>query len=402
MPAIDAPSLLFVLVVAVLAPLLAEVPIGLRVPIVVLEILLGILVGPHGLNLIEPTGMVAGLADLGLTMLFFMAGLELDLKAIRGRPIHLAVAGWICTLGLAAACAAVLTAMGLIRAPLLVGVALTTTAIGTLLPILRDGGELGTPFGRYVLAAGAVGEFGPIVMVSILITSQHSMGVEVVLVTVFFGVVALLAWVGLRDHPPALLALVERTFEASSQLPVRSALLLLAALVVLARSFQLDFILGAFAAGMLVRMLGQSSGSWLLQTKMDALGFGFVIPVFFVLTGVRFDLPALISDPAALLRVPMFLLLLLVSRGLPAVLYRGVLERRDQLALAFYAATGLPLLVAITEVGLRRGVMLVENGVALVAAGMVSVLLFPLIAGLLRRHRPRRGAGVGSDSPEGL
>ena len=395
-------SLLVVIAVAVLAPLLAEVPIGLRVPTVVLEIVLGCAVGPHGLNLVEPSGLVGSLAELGLTMLFFMAGLELDLKAIRGRPTRLAVAGWVATLALAALAVAMLVSLHMVRAPLLVGVALTTTAIGTLLPILRDSGELETPFGSYVLAAGAIGEFGPILVVSILITGNHTLGVATALVLLFFGVVGLLAWAGMREHPPKLLALVERTFEASSQLPVRSALLLLAALVVLANSFQLDFILGAFAAGMLVRLVAHGGGNRLLQTKMDALSFGFLIPIFFVVTGVKFDLPVLLTAPGALARVPLFVLLLLFARGLPALLYRGVLVGRDQLALAFYMATGLPLLVAITEVGLRKGVMLVENAVALVAAGMISVLLFPLLAGLLRRHRPRRRAGVGSDSPEGL
>jgi Kef-type K+ transport system membrane component KefB len=382
--------------------LLAEVPIGLRVPTVVLEIALGYAVGPHGLNLVQPGGLVASLAELGLTMLFFMAGLELDLKAIRGRPTRLAVGGWVATLALAALAVAVLASLHMVRAPLLVGVALTTTAIGTLLPILRDSGELETPFGTYVLAAGAIGEFGPILVVSVLITGNHTLGVATALVLLFFGVVAVLAWAGVREHPPKLMALAERTFEASSQLPVRSALLLLAALVVLANSFQLDFILGAFAAGMLVRMVAHGSGNRLLQTKMDALSFGFLIPIFFVVTGVKFDLPVLLSAPGALARVPLFVLLLLLARGLPALLFRGALGGRDQLALAFYMATGLPLLVAITEVGLRRGVMLVENAVALVAAGMISVLLFPLLAGMLRRHRPQRRTGVGSDSPEGL
>lgn len=396
-------SLLIVIAVAVAAPLLAEIPDRLRVPTVVLEILLGIGVGPHVLNLVQPGGLVGALSELGLTMLFFMAGLELNLKAIQGPPVRLAVAGWVATLALAAAAVAVLEMLGIVRAPLLVGVALTTTAIGTLLPILRDNDELETPFGRYVLAAGAIGEFGPILVVSILITGRHSLGVATLLVLLFFGVVALLAWAAVREHPPKLLALIERTFEASSQLPVRSALLLLAALVMLADSFQLDFILGAFAAGMLVRQMGGGTGGRLLQTKMDALGFGFLIPIFFVVTGVEFDLPVLLSNPDALLRVPMFLALLLFARGLPAMLYRPVLGGRERLALAFYAATGLPLLVAITEVGLRKGVMLVENAVALVAAGMISVLVFPLIGGLLRRHAPAlRMQHAGTDSPEGL
>ena len=398
----NALSLLFVLAVAVAAPLLAEVPIGLRMPIVVLEIVLGICVGPYGLDLVEHRGIVAILADLGLTMLFFMAGLELDLKAIRGRPIQLALAGWASTLALAALAAGALTALGMVRAPLLVGVALTTTAIGTLLPILRDAGELETPFGRYVLAAGAVGEFGPILVTSILITSQHRLGVATLLVGLFLGVVALLAWASLREHLPRLLALVERTFEASSQLPVRAALMLLAGLVGLANLLQLDFILGAFAAGMLVRLMAHGGGHRLLQTKMDALGFGFLIPIFFVVTGVRFELPALLHDSAALQRVPLFVALLLVARGVPAALYRGVLDGRDRIALALYSATGLPLLVAITEVGLRKKVMLVDNAVALVAAGMISVLVFPLLAGLLRRRSPEVPAGVGSDRPEGL
>ena len=395
-------TLLVIVAIGVLAPLLSEIPIGLRLPVVVLEILLGIVIGPEVLGWVKPEGTVAALGELGLTMLFFMAGMELDLQAIRGRPATLAAAGWAITIVIAALAVLLLYSLDLVRAPLLVGVALTTTAIGTLLPVLRDSGELETEFGRYIMAAGAVGEFGPILVVSLLITREHGIHIAAGLILLFLLIVVAIGWAGLRKRPPKLLALVERTFEASSQLPVRAAMLLLIALVVLAGRFGLDFILGGFAAGMLVRLMTQGSGSRLLQSKMDAIGFGFLIPIFFVLTGVELDVRVLLSDPNTLLRIPLFLGLMLLARGLPTLLYRRELGVRDRLSLAFYSATGLPLLVAITEIGIRSGVMLPENAVALVGAGMLSVLLFPICAGLLRRGAGQSANRVRSDGPEAL
>jgi Kef-type K+ transport system membrane component KefB len=392
-------TLLIVALIAVAAPLIAELPIGLRLPIVVLEIALGSAVGPHGLGLARAEGVLGFLGILGMTFLFFLAGLEIDFERIRGRPLALAGAGWLLSLALAAGTVALLNAMQFVRAPIMVTIALTTTAIGTLLPILRDAGELETPFGSFVLAAGAVGELGPILAISLVLTHDTSRWTQTGFMLGFVMIASTAVLVALRVHPPAAVALFARTMHASSQLPVRICIMLLVGLVTLADTFGLDMILGAFAAGLIVGLanrVGPDTGPT-LHHKLDAIGFGFLIPIFFVTSGIGFDVASLVASPAAMLRVPVFLLLFLLIRGAPVLLYARALGRADLLPLALYSATALPLVVAITELGVSTGRMRKDNAAALVGAAMLSVLIFPLAAMALRARagaRERAGHGV--------
>ena len=387
-------TLLIIAVIGVAAPLIAELPVGFRMPIVVLEILLGIAVGPHGLGVARAEGVLGFLGVLGLTFLFFLAGLEIDFERIRGRPLALAGVGWLVSLVLAAALVAPLFAVGFVRAPILVGVALTTTAIGTLLPILRDAGELETRFGRFVVAAGAAGEFGPIVLMSVVMTRHESRWERISILLTFAVVASSAVLIALRVHPPAAVALFARTMHSSGQLPVRISILLLVGLVTLAERFGLDVILGAFAAGLIVGLAHrvEPARADVLRHKLDAIGFGFLVPIFFVTSGIRFDLGALLTGADALLRVPVFLLLFLVIRGAPAWLYRRDLDRADLAPLALYSSTALPLVVAISELGLATGLMRPENAAALVGAAVLSVLIYPLPALALRRRAGARGA----------
>jgi Kef-type K+ transport system membrane component KefB len=356
-------------------------------------------VGPHGLGLAKAEGVLGFLGILGMTFLFFLAGLEIDFERIRGQPLALAGAGWLLSLALAAGTVAFLGAIGFVRAPVMMTIALTTTAIGTLLPILRDAGELETPFGSFVLAAGAVGELGPILAISVVLTHDASRWTKAGLMLGFVMIASVAVLVALRVHPPAAVALFARTMHASSQLPVRICILVLVGLVTLAGTFGLDVILGAFAAGLIVGLanrVGPDTGPT-LHHKLDAIGFGFLIPIFFVTSGIEFDVVALFARPAALLRVPVFLLLFLLIRGAPALLYARALGRRDLLPLALYSATALPLVVAITELGVSTGRMRRDNAAALVGAAMLSVLIFPLVALVLRARsgaRARAGRGV--------
>lgn len=383
---LDLTTLLIISVIAVVAPLIAELPTRLRLPIVVLEIALGSLVGPHGLGLAHAGGVLGFLGVLGMTFLFFLAGLEIDFDRIRGRPIELATAGWLLSIWLAGGGIALLNHAGLVQAPIMLTVALTTTAIGTLLPILRDAGELETPFGTYVLAAGWVGELGPILAISVVLTRDASRWSRSALMLGFVAFAGLAVIAALRVHPPAAVALLARTMHASSQLPVRVCILLLIALVTLADSFGLDVILGALSAGLIVGLANRAGPDRerTLQHKLDAIGFGFLIPIFFVTSGIQFDAAALVASPAALLRVPLFLALFLVARGVPVLLYARAVSRSDLLPLALYSSTALPLVVAISELGIATGRMLRENAAAIVGAAMLSVLIFPLLALLLR------------------
>jgi Kef-type K+ transport system membrane component KefB len=394
-------ELLVVLFVAAVAPLFNELPIRLRLPLVVLELLFGVLVGPQALDLVQNEGVLKSLSALGLSFLFFLAGMDLDFFKLRGRPLVLGLQGWLLSVVIALAATFGLRATGLVSDPVLVAVALSTTAIGTLLPILREAGELDTEFGRFVLGAGAIGEFGPIVLFSLIITGDEGLAVRSGLLATFVFIALACAAVALRLRPPHVIDVLARTLQSTSQLPVRLSMLLLGGLVVLADILGLDILLGAFAAGSLVGLVSRGSGAEPFRHKLDALGFGFLIPIFFVTSGAQMDLASLVASPTSLARVPLFLGLLLIVRGLPTLLYRGDLAARERRLLALFSATSLPLIVVITELGKATGRMLPENAAALVGAGILSVLFFPLI-GLSTRGVVAAKAATERDESEEL
>lgn len=389
--------LLVVLFVAAIAPLFNELPIRLRLPLVVLELLFGMLVGPHVLDLVSGEGSLKTLSSLGLSFLFFLAGMDLEFAKLRGRPLQLGFQGWLVSVAIAFAFTFALEAAGMVEGPVLVGVALATTAIGTLLPILREAGELDTDFGRYVLGAGAIGEFGPIVLFSLILTGGQGLAVRSGLLATFVFIALACAAVALRLRPPRVIEVLSRTLQSTSQLPVRLSMFLLGGLVVLADFLGLDILLGAFAAGSLVGLVARGPGAEPFREKLDALGFGFLIPIFFVVSGAQVDLQALFASSESLIRVPLFLALLLVVRGTPSILYGRELNGRERVLLSLFSATSLPLIVVITELGKATGRMLPENAAALVGAGILSVLLFPLAA-LSIRGRQGAAADVAAAS----
>lgn len=398
MDSTSASSLTLIVVVAVLAPLLAEWLKRFRVPGVVLEIGLGILIGQQVLGWASVTTVVASFGNLGLSFLMFLAGFEIDLDRIKGRPLNRATIGWFVSLAVALGVAAVLVVTGFAISDLLIGLALTTTALGTLLPMLRDADALESEFGALVLAVGTVGEFLPIVAIALLLTSDNP-GATALLLVVFIVLAVGATLVATRARSPRVVGLMQRHLNSSAQLPVRIAVLMVVGLVWVASHLGLDVLLGAFAAGIIVRLFTAGEEQHAVGSKLEAIGFGFLVPIFFVVSGMKFDLDALTSDPTTLLRVPLFLALFLVVRGLPALLlYRKDLPRPDRAALAFFSATALPLVVVITGIGLDTGRMRPENAAALVGAGMLSVLLFPLIGFAIRR---RAGSSPGTADDAG-
>lgn len=372
-------SLLVIAAAAVAAPLLAELFTRFRVPGVLFELILGILIGPAVLGIAHVDGFVKGLSTLGLAFLFFVAGYEIDPGRLRGMPFRRATIGWVMSLAIGLVVAGVMVTVGFVLSDLLIGLALTTTAIGTLMPVLRDRGVVDTPFGDRLIAAGAVGEFGPVLAVTIFLGAA-SPGVQGLLLAAFVVVALLVAWVAGRPRPPRFVEVMGRNLETSAQLPVRLVILLVTAMVVMAVALGLDMLLGAFASGLIGRMLFPPDGSLPLRPKLESIGFGFLIPVFFIVSGMQFDLHALTSSWSVLARVPLFLALFLVVRGAPALLvYRGVMDPRRRLALGILQSTALPLLVVITEIGVSSGHMRPGNAAALVGAGMLSVLVLPLV-----------------------
>lgn len=384
--------------VAVVAPLGSELT-RRRVPAVVLELVAGIIVGQQVLGIAEVTPAIETFSNLGLCFLFFMAGYEIEFARIRGQPLNLAVIGWFASLALAGIVAAALVFEGLALSTLLISLVLTTTALGTLLPILGDAGETRTRFGSFVLAIGAAGEFLPIVAIALLLTGDAPLRTAVLLVA-FILLAAVAVAVALRPQPPRMIAVLHRNTYTSSQLPIRVAVLVIVMLVWIASELGLDVLLGAFAAGLVIRIANTSGEAEIIEHKLIAVGYGLLIPVFFVVSGMNFDLDSLLESPSAFLRVGLFLALFLVVRGLPVlVLYRKALQSRERIAAGFLAATALPLVVAITSIGLDTGRMKPVNAAALVGAAMLSVLLFPLI-GLTIHGRSAGAAAEGSTTDD--
>ncbi len=378
-------ELLLIAGAAMLAPLLAELPHSFRLPVVVLEIILGILIGPHVFNLASPDRMIGTLGTLGLTFLLFMVGLEIDFDKIRGRPLTLAVGGWILSLVVALICMLFFSAIGLIQTPpLLAAVALSTTALGVLAPILRDRGELNTHFGTYMVAAAAAGEFGPLVIISMLLIPSHSTVIHTFFILMFIIIALGAAYIALNTRSSRVIEILSRTMHSSGQLPVRICILLQVLLVALAAKFGLNIVMGAFTAGMVVGLAIKGTEGDLLRQKLDAIGYGFLIPIFFIAAGMKFEVSALWSAPLAPVQIALLLGLLVLVRGAPVFLYKKELKDDEKLPFAFYSATGLPLIVIISEIGVSSGLMPPDRGAILVSAGMISVLLFPILAVKLR------------------
>lgn len=379
MTSLSVGTLVLIALAAVLAPVLSELTGAIAVPEIVIQIGLGILMGPYVLGIAHVTNVVSGLSDLGLTFLIFLAGYELDLQKIKGRPLELAAAGWAISLAIGAGVAFALVSSGLARDTVVVGLALTTTALGTLVPMLRDAHVMDTRFGAYISAIGTVGEFGPIVAVALLLTNKDPLLTSLLLVA-FITLAVATVLLAARAQPPRLVHMLSRHLESSAQLPVRVALLFIVLLVLLAETLGLDVLLGAFAAGIVVRLFSAGGEIAAVRGKLEAIGFGFLIPVFFVVSGIQFDAHVFVRDPSELWRVGLFLLLMLVARGVPVfLLYLKVLIPSERVPMALLSATGLPLIVVITSIAVSEGRMRAVNAASLVAAGMLSVLLFPAI-----------------------
>ncbi len=388
-----------VMVAAISAIVVAVVPKRFAPPVVVLELMMGIVVGPHVLGLAHTDDFIDFFSNLGLGMLFFFAGYEIDFERIRGQPLELGMAGWALSVALAFGIGGALAGAGVVVSFLYTGAAMATTAIGTLIPILRDNGELKTRFGTYLLAAGGAGEFGPILLVTLFFSTQSPVHESAILIGFVLLAIAValasvrLAWRGW----PAL----ERTFESSSQLAVRVTVVLVFGLVLLASKLGLDVLLGGFVAGLITRMALKGHELTIFESKLTAVGFGFFVPFFFVTSGIAFDLAAL-GSAAALGKLVLFFVLFLVVRGAPALLlYRKALGARDRAALAFYSATELPLVVAITTIAVDAGKMRASTAAGLVGAAMLSTLVYPFVALALRKETERERSGPVAPPGEG-
>ncbi|WP_237421622.1 cation:proton antiporter [Gordonia sp. SID5947] len=383
-------SLFWIAVAAVASPLISRATRG-YVPDAVVLLVAGMVVGPNMLDWAD-NDSVAVLSQLGLGLLFLLAGYELDPQLLSGRSGRVARYTWLIGLVSALVVVALTVPADSFSTHIALAIALTSTALGTLLPIIREAGVLDTPLGRSVMAHGAVGELGPILAMSLLLTSRDLIGALVVLV--LFGLAAVI----IGAVPQRLIAQVPGVRRAVTvmrggtvQLPVRIVFLLLVSLMTVAAVFDLDVVLGAFAAGLILRrLIGPEQKE--VGKSLEVIGFGVFIPVFFVTSGMVIDVTAVLGHPGVW---AILVAAIAVARGLPVWLSERFIEhganletRHERAQLALYAATGLPIIVAVTQVATASDLMSIEVASTLVAAGATTVLLFPMVARIIgARHR---------------
>jgi Kef-type K+ transport system membrane component KefB len=396
-------GLLIVTVVAFGAPFVLGLFPRVRLPSVVLEIVAGIVVGPSVVGWVHVDQTIAVVSTLGLAFLLFLAGLEIDFARLRGRVLQLTAAGYAVSFALALLVAGGLRVVGLVHAPLLVAIALAATSLGVLIPVLKDAGQSGTPLGQVVIAAGSIADFGAIILLSVFFTGQGGTGATLLLIGSLLALAGVV-FVAVRgaERSMRIRADLLRLQDTTAQIRVRGAMILLVGFAAVAESLGLEAILGTFAAGAVLTLLDRDRVMTHPQfrRKLEAIGFGLFIPAFFVTTGVKYDLGALFASASTVVMVPIFLAALLVVRGLPALLYRRLLDGRQAAIAGLLQSTSLPFIVAATAIGLDLGVIDAATSAALVAAGLLSVVIFPATGlALLRSGAAERTATAVEDAP---
>ena len=361
-----------------------------------LEIVAGIVVGPAVLGWVHVDDPVRVFSTVGLAYLLFLAGLEIDFSRLRGRVLRLAALAFGASLLIAVLVGIALQAGGLAKQPVFVAIVLSATSLGVLVPVLKDAHESGTTFGQLIIASGTIADFATVILLSLFFSREaSSTTTKVVLLGGLFvvAVVVALAIAGV-EHSRRLKDVLRRLQDTSAQIRVRGAFVLLIGLVALAGELGLEVILGAFIAGAIISLVDQDREMThaTFRLKLDAAGFGIFIPVFFVSTGVTYDLDALTSSTSTIMHVPVFLAALVAVRGLPALLYRPVIPRERIPVAILMQSTSLPFIVAATQVGLALDVVTPANAAALVAAGLLSVVLFPVASLVLLRRQAQPAA----------
>ncbi|WP_453985455.1 cation:proton antiporter [Brevibacterium casei] len=402
-----APLVLMVLVVCV-SPLLARASRG-WVPDTVWLLLGGLLIGPSVLGLAAPSESLGLLSEIGLGLLFLLAGFEIDPQAMRSRQGRLAWLVWAVSFALAVVFTAVFAGEIGFFGWAAVGIALTSTALGTLLPILSNAGVLRTPVGAGTMVHGAVGELGPVLAMALLLTGRDfSLNALVLVAFVIIMVLTVVLPLHLGSRIPALRRALIDGASGTSQLVLRVIMLVLITLMFLSAVLDLDVVLGAFIAGMLVRRIAPAEATDRLETGLQTLGFSFFIPVFFVYSGMGIAVAAVAEAPLMLLG---FFAAIVLLRGLPLVLGErflhitpGVTGLRQQTQIGLYGATGLPIIVAVTSLAESSELITAEVGSLLVLAGACTVLILPALAALLQATAPTTGtdsaeAGPAVDEP---
>ena len=395
MPTVHFTNLLIVVAVGFLAPLALGFFPRVRLPSIVLEIVLGIVIGPSGLGWVAPDLAVSILALVGLAFLLFLSGLEIDFERLRGRILRLTSIGFAVSFAIAIVLGLGLKAGGFVKSPLFVAIVLVASSVGVIVPVLKDSGDISSSFGQLVVAAASIAEFGSIILLSLFFSSNGSASTAGTLILLGgFGLVVLLVGLAIAgvEHSMSFTHVLQGLQDTTAEIRVRAAFVLLIGFAALADTVGLETILGAFAAGALLSLIDRDKAMTHpeLRVKLEAIGFGVFIPIFFVASGVQFDLHALLASASTVARVPLFLLAIYLARGLPSLLYVGLLGRSRSLIAGVLQSTSLTFIVAATQIGLELGLVSRASAAGLVAAGLLSVAISPTVGlVLLRRRQPR-------------
>jgi Kef-type K+ transport system membrane component KefB len=381
-------GLLALAVAAFAAPLAARAIPRRLVPPVVLEVLAGIAIGPQGLGLVRATDGVYVLYLLGFGFLLFLAGQEVEVERFRGPAFRLTGASFLLGLVIAVPVALVLRLIAPGADVRLMALAMTASSLGVIVPVLRDAGEVTTDFGQLAIMAGSVGEFAALVLLTVLFSAQPEPTWAQVAYVVALGAAAVIGALGLRRlwRSAWLRRQLLATDQSTSQLRVRGGFVILLAFAAIAHEFGVDALLGAFVAGVVLKIADSDDRPTQdrYQDKLRAIGYGFLVPIFFIVTGVQFDLRSLFASASSLALMPAVVAGILIVRAVPALLYRRQLGTRPAAAAGLLQATTLTFPVVVAEVGRSLGLLTSASSAALVGAALLSVLIFPAIALALR------------------
>jgi Kef-type K+ transport system membrane component KefB len=396
MPAVHFTNLLIVVAAAFLAPLALGFFPRLLLPSIVPEILLGIIIGPSVLGWVTPDLPVSILSLIGLAFLLFLAGLEIDVRRLRGRTLRVTAIAFAVSFAIGIVAGLALHGGGFVKSPLFIAIVLVSSSLGVIVPVLEDSGNVRSDFGQLVIAAASIADFGTIILLSLFFSSKGSVNTSgrVILLGVFALLVVVIALtITGVERSRNLSRVLLRLQDTTAQIRVRGAFVLLIGFVAIAENAGLETILGAFAAGAVLTLIDrdQTMTHPEFRVKLEAAGFGIFIPIFFVTTGIKFDVNALFASASTVARIPLFLIALLIVRAVPALLYRPLIGRQRVLSAGLLQATSLPFIVAATQIGVQIGVVTQASAAALIAAGLLSVIIFPAASlSLLRRAAPAR------------
>jgi len=384
LPTVGFSGIAEVAVLAVIVPLTLHLVRRLPLPSAVLEIVAGIILGPSVLGWIQVDLPIYVLSLLGLSVLLFLGGLEIDIAALRGPIARMVGGSFVASMALALLLGMGLQGVGVVRDGALIGIILASTSLGIVLPLIKDAGYEHPTYGRLALAAASVGEFVPVLLLSVFFSSATpAVGSHLVMLGLFTAFcLVVFATLGQARHMHRIGPFARELQDTSAQIGIRAMFALLALLGAVALRLGFSGILGTFVAGAIVRQVDRDATilNERERTKLNAIGYGIFVPFFWITTGLQFDLDALLDTPVAILRVPIFLGGLLLVRGLPALLYARLVGTRQAVSLGLLQATSLSFIVVAAQLGQTLGLIVSATSAALITAALISALVFPVLA----------------------